>query len=156
MFQNISGDGMPEVEQDRSTLLPSISVTLDGLTVTMGTSKYKQGGGYRRRDRGRKKRERSIHGQMFSFEMKHKTRVNLDKRGRASTHTHTHTHDQGGRKERRTKKDLEFSLPSLPLSLSLPLSFKQTRPNQTVTQREGPNTAMAALITGACLQCSID
>lgn len=43
MFQIISGDGTPEVEQDRSTLFPSISVTLDGLSVTMGTSKYKQG-----------------------------------------------------------------------------------------------------------------
>lgn len=43
MFQISSGEGTPEVLQDRSTCFPSISFTLDGLNVAMGTSTYKQG-----------------------------------------------------------------------------------------------------------------
>lgn len=38
IFHISSGDGTPDVVQVRSTLSPSINVTLDGLSVAMGTS----------------------------------------------------------------------------------------------------------------------
>lgn len=52
MFHISSGEGTPEVVQDRSTCFPSISVTLDGFNVAMGTSTYNQGEGGRRGRRG--------------------------------------------------------------------------------------------------------
>ena len=86
MFHISSGDGTPEVVQDKSTFSPSINVTLDGFNVAMGTSTYNQGvekkggggcrGGERERERerergGGREREREgskLHGQLFSVE----------------------------------------------------------------------------------------
>ena len=41
MFQMSSGEGIPEELQVSSTLAPSLTVTLDGLSVAMGSTAHK-------------------------------------------------------------------------------------------------------------------
>lgn len=83
MFHISSGDGTPEVVQERSTLSPSIILVLDGLNVAMGTSKYNQEEVESREEGRRGTKERCFHGQFLSFGLRHGD----NKSGKAGKHT---------------------------------------------------------------------
>ena len=148
MFHISSGEGTPEVVQDSSTFSPSITVTLAGLRVAMGTSTYNQGVGTKRKRMRKTERQGysdglregvgeesklRIHGRLSSFQLKHKARNNLDnKSGRAGTHTHTHYHrvKRNAHKERPQTQSLANTH-----THSNTLAFKHSHSNQTVRQR---------------------